>query len=79
MSFPDRSWKIGDYNDCGNHCEFKEGICSWCGTGGYCCSGNPDFFNNGDCETAQLEPLIKYWQISGNEYPMCVIPAKQNG
>ena len=70
----DVNWKIGDYNDCWKHCEFKSGSCSWCGLGGYCCSGIA-----GDCANSQLVPLIEYREITGNGYHMCIIPTKQIG
>ena len=70
----DVKWKIGDYNDCWENCNFKSGICSWCGPGGYCCSGI-----RGDCERKMLVPLIEYWKITGNGYHMCIIPTQKIG
>ena len=80
LHFLDLNWKIEDYNDCWYDCDFKGGSCSWCGPVGHCCSGNPDNSHlNGDCGTAQLLPLVEYWQISGNGYHMCVIPTNKIG
>ena len=61
---PTISWENGGYrSDCLANCQSQPGPCSWCGTNGYCCSGDPSKSHlNAGCDDQQIIIAAQFYQ-----------------
>ena len=54
--------------------------CDYCGQNGYCCTSNPGkSHQNGNCDSAMLDTLKSWYDDTGDDNHMCVVPAQARG